>query len=249
MPKDVLSDKRISAKMITFGLPYGRSAAGLAPQLGVSKEEAQGYIDSYFAKFPVLKQWIDKQRQRGVDEQMIVSVFGRRRRFPLITDRAHKKEVERQAGNMAIQSAINDLTLLAYVHSIDEIRKRGIPIGAPCNPGAHIHDSINLSVPIPFWVEAVDIVREQMNKPQFESKVKFPAEVEVGYRWGHMITVITKKNTWAVLDPKDETIMPWLRRTIPVEVIQPDPLEVLAEPDFAIPSDVKKPKDRGGRNI
>lgn len=213
MPKDELSDKRIAAKMITFGLPYGRSAAGLAPQLGISKEEAALFIQRYFALVPRLEQWIKEQRARGIEDQIVTSAFGRRRRFPLIVDRFHKKEVERQAGNMAIQSTVNDLTLLAYTNIMKELQEAGIPR----HPGMHIHDSANVSVPIPFWVEAVRIVAKAMSRVPFETDVPFPAEVEVGDRWGHMITVFDRNSKWAVLDPEDSSIPGWLRRSIPLE--------------------------------
>lgn len=185
LTKAEISDKRIASKMITFGLPYGRSAAGLAPQLGITKEEAEAYIDEYFRPIPKLKAWLVRQRARGIEEQMIVSIFGRRRRFPLITDKYHKREVERQAGNFAIQSAINDLTLMAYVNALQMMRDRGIP----AVPGAHIHDSINFSVPKPMWKQAVAIIIEAMSIVPFETDVKFPAECEIGERWGGMITV------------------------------------------------------------
>lgn len=205
MPKAELSDKRIAAKMITFGLPYGRSAAGLAPQLGISVAEAQEYIDSYFAGVPELYQWLQRQRKRGVEEQVITSVFGRRRRFPLISDKYHRKEVERMAGNMAIQSAINDLTLLAYANSLIEVRRAGIPI----LPGPHIHDSINYSVPIPFWKQAVEIIMATMVQIPFESEVEFPGTCEVGERWGGMIT-IHDKGKW--IEPDLEKDIPaWIR--------------------------------------
>lgn len=205
MPKTELSDKRISSKMITFGLPYGRSAAGLAPQLGVTVNEAKQYINTYFSMFPDLKKWLTFQRARGVKDQEITNVFGRKRRFPLITDRSHKKEVERQAGNMAIQSTINDLTLLAYSNSILELRKNDIPV----QPWCHVHDSINFSVPKPYWVRAVEIIIETMERKYFESEVDFPSSCEIGDRWGGMITV-HDNGEWIVPDPDDETIPGWI---------------------------------------
>lgn len=206
LTKAEISDKRIAAKMVTFGLPYGRSAAGLAPQLGLTKEEAVQYIDDFFKPFPVWKKWLENQRQRGVDEQMIISVFGRRRRFPLIPDKFYRKEVERMSGNMAIQSAINDLTLISYFHSYGRIADKGIPV----HYGAHIHDSINLSVPKPYWVEAVKVIIEAMAEVPFETEVNFPCECEIGERWGNMITV-HKGGKW--IDPEPGAEIPeWMTR-------------------------------------
>lgn len=110
------------------------------------------------------------------------------------------------SGNMAIQSAINDLTLLAYVHSFERIEAADIPI----HYGAHIHDSINFSVPKPFWVEAVKIIIKAMAEVPFETEVTFPCECEIGERWGDMITV-HKKGEWVDPDP-EATIPEWMRR-------------------------------------
>ncbi len=212
MSKEELSDKRIAAKMITFGLPYGRSAAGLAPQLGISKEQAEQYIEDYFALLPELKEWLEYQRDRGVKEQQIISVFGRRRRFPLIVDGYHAKEVRRMAGNFAIQSSINDLTLMAYFNSISALREKNIPV----DPGPHIHDSVNFTVPIPYAREAIETIMETMSYVPFKTEVPFPATCEIGERWGGMITV-HDKGDWVVLDPNDENIPDWIRRVVPSE--------------------------------
>ncbi len=206
MSKDELGDKRIAAKMVTFGLPYGRSSSGLAPQLRISKEEAQAYIDAYFAELPVLKDWIDRTRQRGIEEHVSTSVFGRKRRFPLITDKSFAKEVGRQAGNHPIQSAINDLTLIAYVRSIDKLREAGIPV----HPGAHIHDSVNFSVPKSMWVEAVKIIIDTLAYVPFKTDLTFPCECEIGERWGEMVTV-HKYGRWIEPNPEDK-LPEWMLR-------------------------------------
>ena len=185
MPKDELKDKRIASKMITFGIPYGRSPAGLAPQLGVSKEEAVHYQDAYYALLPGFREWVENHRRMGADNHMAVSIFNRRRRFPLILDKYHRREVERQAGNMPIQSAINDLTLLAHINTLIALRDAGIPVF----PWPHIHDSLNVMVPKPLWKLAVKIMADVMTDIPFESDLEFPVEIECGERWGAMPTV------------------------------------------------------------
>lgn len=211
MDKTELSNKRIAAKMITYGLPYGRSAKGLAPQIGATVEEAKAYSQKFWDRYPIFAQWILDNRKKGADNNMAVSPFGRRRRFPLIPDRWARKEIMRQAGNFPIQSSINDLTLLAWFKSVHACRAAGIPT----KPGMHIHDSLNLSVPIPFWVPAARIINGVMLDIPFESDVPFRGEVEVGDSWGNMITVVTKTSQWADLDPENESIPEYLHRSIP----------------------------------
>lgn len=189
--KAEMSNKRIAAKMITYGLPYGRSPQGLAPQLGITVGEAKEYSKAYFDNFPLLKAWIDETRDNGVATQIVINLFGRRRRFPLITGQFHLREVRRQMGNFPIQSTSNDLTLLAYCHTMDKLQELGIPY----KPGAHIHDSVNFSVPIPFWRTTVQIIVDLMAEVPFETDIEFPVECEVGDNWGNMITV-HKRGEW-----------------------------------------------------
>jgi DNA polymerase-1 len=197
--------------MITFGLPYGRSAKGLAPQIGATVAQAKKFIAVYFKRYPALHKWILKTREKGVADHVAYSIFGRRRRFPFIPDRWAKKEMMRQAGNFPIQSGINDLTLLAQINSIEACRAAGIPV----KPGMHIHDSLNFAVPIPMWVQAARLVNEVMLNVPFESEVPFRGEVEIGSRWGNMITVIDKQSRWAELDPEKEDVPEYLVRMIP----------------------------------
>jgi DNA polymerase-1 len=186
MPKDELKDKRIASKMITFGIPYGRSAAGLAPQLGVDKDEAEQYIKTFFKMFaPRLEKWLKYQRAKGVKEQLVISASGRRRRFPFIRDKYHRREVERQVGNFVIQTTINEMTMVAECKSIERLRAAGIP----CKPWPHIHDSLNILVPKPLWKPAVEIIVATMAEVPFPTEVNFPSEVEVGERWGELKTV------------------------------------------------------------
>lgn len=192
LSKDEQKDKRIASKMITFGVAYGRSAAGLAPQLGVDKDEAQEYIETYFQRYaPRLKEWIKETQAQGLIDQVVIDVFGRRRRFPFIRDRYHRREVERQIGNFRIQSTINALTLMAQIKSIDRLRQAGIP----AKPWAHIHDSLNIIVPKPLWKPAVQIINDTMTETPFETEVTFPAEIEIGERWGDM-KVVMEAGEW-----------------------------------------------------
>ena len=179
--------------------------------MGISKREAIQYAEDYFAQYPDLERWIIETRKRGVEEQVVKSLFGRRRRFPLITGRYHQREVMRAIGNMPVSSASNDMTLLAYANSVRWLREEGIPV----QPGAHIHDSLNVSVPLTLWKPAVEIIVETMSDVPFETEVEFPAEIEVGERWGEMF-VVHKGGAWVTPDLGDAP--DWLRRNFASEL-------------------------------
>lgn len=187
LDKTTQKNMRIAAKMLSFGIPYGRSANGIAPQLGVTIAEAEAYLEA-FLELTGLKPWLTSSRAKAVKRQYAISEFGRKRRFPFIRDKYHRKEVSRQAGNMPIQSAINDLTLIAWFKSIARLRAAGIP----CKPWPHIHDSLNIIVPETLWRPACQIINDTMEEIPFETHMTFPAEIEVGRRWGSMATVMAK---------------------------------------------------------
>jgi len=190
LDKNDQKNMRIAAKMLSFGIPYGRSAKGIAPQIGVTVEVAAQYQES-FLELTGLKPWLTKSRARAVARQYAISAYGRKRRFPFIRDKYHRKEVERQAGNMPIQSAINDMTLVAWFTSLERLHEAGIP----AKPWPHIHDSLNIIVPMMLWKPAVEIINTVMQEIPFETHMTFPAEIEVGPRWGGMATVL-KDNKW-----------------------------------------------------
>jgi DNA polymerase-1 len=88
---------RSRAKQITFGLPYGISAYGLAPRLAVSEEEAQEFIDNYFAAFPQVQEFLEREKRNALRKGYVESYLGRRRR-PIFVQQppklAHKATTE-----------------------------------------------------------------------------------------------------------------------------------------------------------
>ncbi|MEC7288406.1 MAG: DNA polymerase, partial [Verrucomicrobiota bacterium] len=79
-PEDVTREQRATAKMVNFGIPYGISAFGLAQRLGsVSRSEAQDIIDSYFAQFPGIPDYMEAQRESAKSKGYVETICGRRR--------------------------------------------------------------------------------------------------------------------------------------------------------------------------
>lgn len=176
---------RRAAKTIAFGLIYGRSSKGLAPQLGVSVPEAEAYMRKFFRMMPEVPKWIQQQKGLVTRNQEVSSLYGRKRRFPIILDRRHSAEVGRQAVNMPIQSSVSDMTLLANLRAIARMRESGIA----AKPWPHIHDGFIIQVP-ENWVDpGVHMVIEEMQDVGFETEVPFAVEVGVGPKWGQIKTV------------------------------------------------------------
>ena len=80
----VSGEQRRKAKAINFGLIYGMSAFGLAQQLGLSRKQAQEYIDRYFARYPSVKDYMDATRDIAHQQGFVETLFGRRLYLPEI---------------------------------------------------------------------------------------------------------------------------------------------------------------------
>lgn len=108
---------RRRAKAINFGIIYGISAFGLANQLGISRTEAKEYIDSYFKKFPGIRQYMDDTIASAKAQGFVETIFGRRTYVGGINDKnpAMRGYSERQAINAPIQGAAADVIRRAMI--------------------------------------------------------------------------------------------------------------------------------------
>jgi DNA polymerase-1 len=113
----VSADQRRSAKAINFGLMYGMSAFGLARQLGVSRGVAAQYIETYFARYPAVRQYMDRVRSQAARDGYVETVFGRRLYLPEINAKNHmrRQAAERTAINAPMQGTAADIIKRAMI--------------------------------------------------------------------------------------------------------------------------------------
>jgi DNA polymerase-1 len=113
----VTTDLRRSAKAINFGLIYGMSSFGLAQQLGLSRSQAQSYIDLYFARYPGVKNYMDRIRDQAREQGYVETLFGRRLYLPEIKSRnaARRQYAERTAINAPMQGTAADIIKRAMI--------------------------------------------------------------------------------------------------------------------------------------
>ncbi|MFA6051181.1 MAG: DNA polymerase I [Methylobacter sp.] len=116
-PDQVTTDLRRSAKAINFGLIYGMSSFGLAQQLGLSRSQAQSYIDLYFARYPGVKNYMDRIRELAREQGYVETIFGRRLYLPEINSRnaARRQYAERTAINAPMQGTAADIIKRAMI--------------------------------------------------------------------------------------------------------------------------------------
>jgi len=116
-PERVTTDLRRSAKAINFGLIYGMSSFGLGQQLGLSRNQAQSYIDLYFARYPGVKNYMDRIREQAREQGYVETLFGRRLYLPEINSRnaARRQYAERTAINAPMQGTAADIIKRAMI--------------------------------------------------------------------------------------------------------------------------------------
>ena len=124
-PDQVTTDLRRSAKAINFGLIYGMSSFGLAQQLGLSRNQAQSYIDLYFARYPGVKQYMDGIRELAREQGYVETLFGRRLYLPEIKSRnaARRQYAERTAINAPMQGTAADIIKRAMIKADQWLHK------------------------------------------------------------------------------------------------------------------------------
>ena len=171
----VTADQRRSAKAINFGLMYGMSAFGLARQLGISRGEAQKYMDVYFERYPGVKRYMEDTRQKARETGFVETVFGRRLYLPEIQSRnqALRQYAERSAINAPMQGTAADI-----------IKRAMITVDAWCRSGRstarlimQVHDELVLEVD----ADAVDAVSAAVREHMVNAaSLSVPLRVDVG---------------------------------------------------------------------
>ena len=152
--EQVTKDQRRQAKTANFGIIYGISAFGLAQQLDCSRSEAKALIDGYFAAFPGVIDYIERQKALAREQGYAITLFGRKRYLPDIL--SHNATVrsfaERNAVNSPIQGTAADIIKMAMV----TIHRRLKDEGLKAQMIMQVHDELNFNVPM----DEVDKVRE-----------------------------------------------------------------------------------------
>jgi len=113
----VSSEQRRRAKAINFGLIYGMSAFGLARQLGIERHDAQHYVDTYFERYPGVRDYMEHTRHDAEEKGYVQTLFGRRLYLPDIraANGMLRKAAQRTAINAPMQGSAADIIKQAMV--------------------------------------------------------------------------------------------------------------------------------------
>lgn len=176
VPLDQVSaDQRRSAKAINFGLIYGMSAFGLAKQLGVGRNEAQRYIDHYFAMYPGVQRYMQNTRAQASEKGYVETLFGRRLYLPEINAKnaMRRQAAERTAINAPMQGTAADIIKRAMI----EVHAWLASTGLDAKMIMQVHDELVFEVK----TEAVPELTAQIQRlMEGAAQLNVPLLVEVG---------------------------------------------------------------------
>ncbi|WP_110969916.1 DNA polymerase I [Pseudomonas huaxiensis] len=171
----VTSDQRRSAKAINFGLIYGMGAKKLGKDIGVETKQAKAYIDAYFARYPGVREYMERTRKQAADQGYVETLFGRRLYLPTINSSRPQERAgaERTAINAPMQGTAADIIKRAMVAVDNWLQSSGLDARVILQ----VHDELVLEV----REDLVDQVREEI-RPHMSgaAQLDVPLLVDVG---------------------------------------------------------------------
>jgi len=180
---NITEEMREMAKRINFGIVYGLSAFGLARDLEIPQEEAQGFIDAYFLRYPQVKEYIQEQIKKAKACGFVATILGRRRYIPEINNKskAVRQFAERQAVNAPIQGSASDLIKLAMIKIHNQIKEKRLETKMILQ----IHDELLFDLPENEVKDFAVLLRSAMEEIM---PLDVPVKVEIkrGRNWLEM---------------------------------------------------------------
>lgn len=178
-------NQRVQAKMINFGIMYGRGARTISESCGISIAEAQDSINRWLARMPKAAAYLKSRRDAVRSGCVLCTPFGRQRRFPLVS-RATLNEFQNEACNFAIQSIASDFTLMTGIRCHPWLTSMN------CHIVNLVHDSLLVELPADKKV-AVEVFTQLPLEMAKTARMHFPelpfefaADASVGKHWGEL---------------------------------------------------------------
>jgi DNA polymerase-1 len=182
----VTPEMRRLAKSVNFGLSYGQGSHGLAQQTGLSYEEADRFIKTYFAQYPRVKEYIERTKRQAKEQGYVETLLGRRRYFPELKSKGkvHGRVVAaayRMAINAPIQGTAADILKIAMIRLNRALHKRNLK----SRMTLQVHDELVLEVPQDEIDTVIPLVKKIMEGAlQLDAPLK--VDVKVGSNWLEM---------------------------------------------------------------
>ena len=171
---------RRNAKAINFGIIYGISPFGLSRQLRIPQTEAKQYIDSYFARYPGIKDYMDKAKIFSREHGYVMSLLGRRIYIPGILDKNHnlRSFSERASINAPLQGSAADIMKLAIIRMHKSLEKSKLRAKMVLS----VHDELLFEVAESDSIDLCALVKEQMESV-ISLEVPLVVDTGIGQNW------------------------------------------------------------------
>ena len=176
----ITKEQRRSAKTINFGLMYGMSAFGLSRQLSISRQDAEQYIELYFARYPRVKDYMESAVRQARESGFVETVFGRRLYLPDIDAKHYQRRqyAERSAINAPMQGTAADIIKKAMIELQDQLEDSS----KEAKMIMQVHDELVLEVQ-DNAVEAISSLVSQVMSQAADLEVALKVDVGVGNTW------------------------------------------------------------------
>ncbi|GGC79962.1 DNA polymerase I [Enterococcus wangshanyuanii] len=158
--EDVTPNMRRQAKAVNFGIVYGISDYGLSQNLGITRKQAQEYIDTYFEKYPGVKKYMEEIVRDAKDKGFVETLYHRRRYLPDINSRNFnlRSFAERTAINTPIQGSAADILKIAMIEMDQRLKEENMQ----ATMLLQVHDELVFEVPESELEKLNDLVKDVM---------------------------------------------------------------------------------------
>lgn len=180
---EVTSEQRRAAKAVNFGIIYGQTDYGLSKELGISRKEAEAYINLYFSRYPLVETFINDTIEKTRDSGYVTTMLGRRRYIKDINSRNRnlRQFAERTAVNSPIQGTAADIIKLAMLRCEQAIRDNGLH----ATMLLQVHDELIFEVS-PEDAMALGKVVHQCMEEAVSLNVPLKVDLKAGFNWREM---------------------------------------------------------------
>lgn len=178
--EDVTPNDRRNAKAVNFGIVYGISDFGLSNNLGITRKKAKDYIETYFERYPGIKEYMETVVRDARDTGYVETLFNRRRELPDINSRNFniRSFAERTAINSPIQGSAADILKIAMIN-LDKALSEG---QFKAKMLLQVHDEIVLEVPND-ELEAIKALVKKTMEGAVDLAVPLLADENTGKTW------------------------------------------------------------------
>jgi DNA polymerase-1 len=184
VPMDqVKPEMRYLAKRINFGVLYGMGTYGLTRDTSLTHQDAQGFLERYWARYPKIRRFMDETLQEARKCGYVMTLLGRRRYMPELTSSngGVRQAAERAAINAPVQGTAADIIKIAMIRLHRELRERKLA----ARMLLQVHDELLFELPEAELAEVDTLVRETMENA-FPMDVPLKVETKHGRSWGEM---------------------------------------------------------------